>query len=138
MKTSNLLLNNRGELKICDFGLARQYGSPLKPYTHLVVTLWYRAPELLLGARQYSTAIDMWSLGCIMAELLAKEPLFNGKTEFDSTRQDFPKPWDTKRSDLAWIFQAARSQGQFRQTPAPALGDPGLAVWPLLVILSVT
>ncbi|CBI27558.3 unnamed protein product, partial [Vitis vinifera] len=87
--TSNLLLNNRGELKICDFGLARQYGSPLKPYTHLVVTLWYRAPELLLGAKQYSTAIDMWSLGCIMAELLSKEPLFNGKTELDQIDKIF-------------------------------------------------
>ncbi|XWS34607.1 hypothetical protein CRYUN_Cryun21dG0052700 [Craigia yunnanensis] len=89
LKTSNLLLNNKGELKICDFGLARQYGIPLKPYTHLVVTLWYRAPELLLGARQYSTAIDMWSLGCIMAELLSKEPLFNGKTEFDQLDKIF-------------------------------------------------
>ncbi|WOL16123.1 cyclin-dependent kinase G-2-like [Canna indica] len=89
LKTSNLLLNNRGELKICDFGLARQYGSPLKPYTHLVVTLWYRAPELLLGAKEYSTAIDMWSLGCIMAELLAKEPLFSGKTEFDQLDKIF-------------------------------------------------
>ncbi|KAL3644448.1 hypothetical protein CASFOL_009628 [Castilleja foliolosa] len=89
LKTSNLLLNNRGELKICDFGLARQYGSPLKPYTQLVVTLWYRAPELLLGAKQYSTAIDMWSLGCIMAELLSKEPLFNGKTEFDQLDKIF-------------------------------------------------
>ncbi|KAL2547320.1 Protein kinase superfamily protein [Forsythia ovata] len=89
LKTSNLLLNNRGELKICDFGLARQYGSPLKPYTHLVVTLWYRAPELLLGAKQYSTAIDMWSVGCIMAELLSKEPLFNGKTEFDQLDKIF-------------------------------------------------
>ncbi|KAJ7567215.1 hypothetical protein O6H91_02G137200 [Diphasiastrum complanatum] len=83
LKTSNLLLNNRGELKICDFGLARQYGSPLKTYTRMVVTLWYRAPELLLGAKKYSTAIDMWSLGCIMAEFLAKEPLFNGKSEID-------------------------------------------------------
>ncbi|XP_065874297.1 cyclin-dependent kinase G-2 [Euphorbia lathyris] len=89
LKTSNLLLNNRGELKICDFGLARQYGSPLKPYTHLVVTLWYRAPELLLGAKQYSTAIDMWSLGCIMAEMLSKEPLFNGKTEVDQLDKIF-------------------------------------------------
>ncbi|KAJ4972447.1 hypothetical protein NE237_005621 [Protea cynaroides] len=89
LKTSNLLLNNRGELKICDFGLARQYGSPLKPYTHLVVTLWYRAPELLLGSKQYSTAIDMWSLGCIMAELLAKEPLFPGKTEVDQIDKIF-------------------------------------------------
>ncbi|XP_021746542.1 cyclin-dependent kinase G-2-like [Chenopodium quinoa] len=89
LKTSNLLMNNQGELKICDFGLARQYGSPLKPYTHLVVTLWYRSPELLLGAKEYSTAIDMWSLGCIMAELLSKEPLFNGKSEFDQLDKIF-------------------------------------------------
>ena len=47
-------------LKIADFGLAREYGSPLKAYTHEVVTQWYRPPELLLGARTYSTAVDMW------------------------------------------------------------------------------
>ncbi|XP_062025482.1 cyclin-dependent kinase G-2-like [Rosa rugosa] len=80
LKTSNMLLNKEGELKICDLGLSRQYGSPLKPYTSNVVTLLYRAPELLLGQKQYSTAIDMWSVGCIMAELLAKEPLFSPKT----------------------------------------------------------
>lgn len=73
LKTSNILYNGKGELKICDFGLARQYGSPLRPYTHLVVTLWYRAPELLFGQQKYSTAIDMWSVGCIMAELLTGE-----------------------------------------------------------------
>ncbi|KAE8661729.1 Cyclin-dependent kinase G-2 [Hibiscus syriacus] len=83
LKTSNLLLNNQGELKICDFGMARLYGSPLKPYTTKVVTQWYRAPELLLGAKKYSTAVDMWSVGCIMAELLAKEPLFKGTSEID-------------------------------------------------------
>lgn len=89
LKTSNILLNNRGELKICDFGLSRQYGSPLKPYTQLVVTLWYRAPELLLGAKEYSTAIDMWSLGCIMAELLSKKPLFDGKRDIDQLSKIF-------------------------------------------------
>ena len=89
LKTSNLLLNNRGELKICDLGLARQYGDPLKEYTHEVVTLWYRAPELLLGARKYSTPIDMWSLGCIMAEFLAKEPLFPGKSPIDEIDKIF-------------------------------------------------
>ncbi|KAJ0241712.1 Protein kinase domain-containing protein [Hirschfeldia incana] len=66
LKPSNLLLNNSGELKICDFGMARQYGSPIKPYTQLVVTQWYRSPELLLGTKEYSTAVDMWSIGCIM------------------------------------------------------------------------
>ena len=89
LKTSNLLLNNRGEVKICDFGLARQYGDPLKEYTQEVVTLWYRAPELLLGARKYSTPIDMWSLGCIMAEFLAKEPLFPGKSPIDELDRIF-------------------------------------------------
>ncbi|XP_051193947.1 cyclin-dependent kinase G-1 [Lolium perenne] len=89
LKTSNILLNNRGELKICDFGLSRQYGSPLKPYTQLVVTLWYRAPELLLGATEYSTAIDMWSMGCIMAELLTKKPLFDGKRDIDQLSKIF-------------------------------------------------
>ncbi|KAK1294341.1 Cyclin-dependent kinase G-2 [Acorus calamus] len=94
LKTSNLLFNNQGELKICDFGMARQYGSPLKPYTSLVVTLWYRAPELLLVPKEhltaeYSTAVDMWSLGCIMAEMLAKAPLFSGKTEIDQLDKIF-------------------------------------------------
>ncbi|XP_024521557.1 cyclin-dependent kinase G-2 isoform X2 [Selaginella moellendorffii] len=89
LKTSNLLLNNRGDLKICDFGLARQYGSPLKTYTRMVVTLWYRAPELLLGSKKYNAAIDMWSLGCIMAEFLAKEPLFTGKSEIDQLDKIF-------------------------------------------------
>ncbi|GAB2221334.1 hypothetical protein Droror1_Dr00012509 [Drosera rotundifolia] len=89
LKTSNLLLNNSCELKICDFGMARQYGSPLKPYTSLVVTLWYRAPELLLGAKEYSTAVDMWSVGCIMAELLANKPLFEGKDEVDQLDKIF-------------------------------------------------
>ncbi|KAK8937985.1 Cyclin-dependent kinase G-1 [Platanthera guangdongensis] len=89
LKASNILFNNHGEVKICDFGLSRQYGSPLKPYTQLVVTLWYRAPELLLGAKEYSTAIDMWSLGCIMAEFLTKEPLFSGKSELDQLDKIF-------------------------------------------------
>ncbi|XP_011014239.1 PREDICTED: cyclin-dependent kinase 10-like [Populus euphratica] len=89
LKTSNLLLNNQGELKVCDFGMSRQYGSPLKPYTSLVVTLWYRAPELLLGAKKYSTAVDMWSVGCIMAVMLTKEPLFTGKGEIDQLDKIF-------------------------------------------------
>ena len=83
LKTSNLLLNNRGQLKIADFGMARYTANPPPNLTQLVVTLWYRAPELLLGASAYSTEIDIWSLGCIFAELLTKDPLFPGKTEVD-------------------------------------------------------
>ncbi|KAG2829307.1 Cyclin-dependent kinase [Phytophthora cactorum] len=89
LKTSNLLYDARGVLKICDFGLARKYGSPLRTYTQLVVTLWYRSPELLLGAKDYSTAVDMWSVGCIFAEMLLMKPLFAGRGELDQTDQIF-------------------------------------------------
>ncbi|CAI6340481.1 unnamed protein product [Periconia digitata] len=84
LKTSNILLSNRGHLKIADFGMARYIPPPhAPPPTQLVVTLWYRAPELLLGTETYSTEIDMWSLGCIFGELLLKSPLLQGKNEVD-------------------------------------------------------
>lgn len=83
LKTSNLLMNNRGQMKVADFGLARTYGEPLGDMTQLVVTLWYRSPELLLGATEYSTAVDMWSIGCIFGELILKEPLLPGKGQID-------------------------------------------------------
>ncbi|CAK9296827.1 unnamed protein product [Gordionus sp. m RMFG-2023] len=83
IKASNVLVSHGGSLKLGDFGLAREYGSPLKPYTPVVVTLWYRAPELLLGASRYSTHIDTWSVGCLFAELLTLEPAFRGKSEVD-------------------------------------------------------
>lgn len=71
--------------QVCDFGLARLYGgsSPARPYTPTVVTLWYRAPELLLGAKRYGPPIDTWSMGCIMAELLQGRPLFRGEGEVE-------------------------------------------------------
>lgn len=67
LKPQNLLINREGELKIADFGLARAIGIPVRGYTHEVVTLWYRPPDILLGERNYSKAVDMWSAGCIFA-----------------------------------------------------------------------
>ena len=83
MKPQNILLGKNDELKIADFGLARAFAIPLRPYTKEVVTLWYRAPELLLGAADYSTPVDMWSAGCIFAEMVSKKPLFDGEGEID-------------------------------------------------------
>ena len=84
LKTSNILMNNRGEIKIADFGMARFCGDPPpNNLTQLVVTLWYRSPELLLGTTTYDSAIDMWSIGCIFGELFAKNPLLQGKNEVD-------------------------------------------------------
>ena len=70
LKPQNLLINLNGELKLADFGLARAFGIPVRNYTHEVVTLWYRSPDVLLGSRKYSTQVDMWSVGCIFAEML--------------------------------------------------------------------
>lgn len=89
LKTSNLLLNNRGQLKIADFGMARYVGDPAPKLTQLVVTLWYRSPELLLGAKTYDTAVDMWSVGCIFGELIAREPLLQGSNEVDQVTKIF-------------------------------------------------
>ncbi|KAK1433899.1 hypothetical protein QVD17_10817 [Tagetes erecta] len=83
LKPTNLLLNKDGELKICDFGMSRLYASPLKPYTPWIAALWYKAPELLLGMEIYTTAVDMWSIGCLMAEFLSNNPLFEGTTELE-------------------------------------------------------
>jgi len=83
LKPNNLLIDEKGILKIGDFGLAKFYGSPTREMTHQVVTRWYRAPELLFGARIYSTGIDMWAVGCIFSELLRREPLLPGETDLN-------------------------------------------------------
>lgn len=83
LKPQNLLIDNKGTIKIADFGLARAFGIPIRPYTHEVVTLWYRAPEVLLGSQKYSTPVDIWSIACIFAEMITKVPLFHGDSEID-------------------------------------------------------
>ncbi|KAK0545293.1 cyclin-dependent protein kinase [Tilletia horrida] len=82
LKPANILVTSSGRVKIGDLGLARLYSAPLQPlYTgdKVVVTIWYRAPELLLGAKHYTPAIDMWAIGCIWGELLALRPMFKGE-----------------------------------------------------------
>ncbi|GAB65303.1 cdc2-related protein kinase 1 [Plasmodium cynomolgi strain B] len=103
LKTTNLLYSNKGVLKICDFGMARKFGHINNHnITKNVVTLWYRAPELLLGERCYTNKIDIWSVGCIFAEMILKKPLFIGENEIDQIlkilsllglpdREDYPE-----------------------------------------------
>ncbi|KJP89079.1 CMGC/CDK protein kinase [Plasmodium fragile] len=103
LKTTNLLYSNKGVLKICDFGMARKFGHiNNQNITRNVVTLWYRAPELLLGERCYTNKIDIWSVGCIFAEMILKKPLFIGENETDQIlkilsllglpdREDYPE-----------------------------------------------
>lgn len=94
-------MSNRGIVQVADFGLARRLGPRAEQLTPVVVTLWYRAPELLLGTKVYDSSIDMWSVGCILAELLLGRPLLPGKTEIDQ---------------IDWIFKT--------------FGYPDEIVWP--------
>uniref|UniRef100_T1IWT1 Cyclin-dependent kinase 7 n=1 Tax=Strigamia maritima TaxID=126957 RepID=T1IWT1_STRMM len=106
LKPNNLLVDEFGVLKIADFGLAKFFGSPNRVYTHQVVTRWYRAPELLFGARMYGIGVDVWAVGCILAELLLRVPFLPGDSDLDQ---------------LSRIFQA--------------LGTPNEDVWPGLTLL---
>ena len=86
IKGSNILLDNNGQLKIADFGLARFYTKNSKKeldYTNRIITLWYRPPEILLGATAYGPAVDMWSAACVFIELFVRLPIFRGRTEID-------------------------------------------------------
>ncbi|KFD58367.1 hypothetical protein M513_00593 [Trichuris suis] len=87
LKPSNLLISKEGVLKMADFGLARFFGASDQTLTPLVVTRWYRAPELLYGSRYYSAGVDIWALGCIIAELLLRAPLFPGESDLDQLRR---------------------------------------------------
>eukprot|EP00898_Chlorokybus_atmophyticus_P008723 jgi/Chlat1/8852/Chrsp91S08186 len=90
IKGSNLLINNQGVLKLADFGLARPYATDgANPLTNRVITLWYRPPELLLGATKYGPAVDLWSVGCIFAELVLGRPLLPGKNEMEQLNKIF-------------------------------------------------
>lgn len=89
LKPQNLLIDKKGNLKLADFGLARAFGVPVRTYTHEVVTLWYRSPEILLGGKQYSTPVDVWSIGCIFAEMVTRQPLFPGDSEIDQLYRIF-------------------------------------------------
>nr|KAJ0208452.1 hypothetical protein LSAT_V11C500253840 [Lactuca sativa] len=120
LKPSNILVMGDGEeqgvVKIADFGLARIYQAPLKPLfdNGVVVTIWYRSPELLLGGKHYTSAVDMWAVGCIFAELLTLKPLFQGQ-EVKAT----PNPFQLDQLDK--IFKV--------------LGHPTVEKWPTLAHL---
>lgn len=89
LKPQNLLINTKGQLKLADFGLARAFGIPVNTFSNEVVTLWYRAPDVLLGSRTYNTSIDIWSAGCIMSEMYTGKPLFPGTTNEDQLQKIF-------------------------------------------------
>lgn len=134
IKGSNLLIDNNGILKIADFGLASFFDPrQSQPLTSRVVTLWYRPPELLLGATHYGTAVDLWSTGCILAELYAGKPIMPGRTEVEQLHKIFKlcgspseEYWRKSKLPHATIFKPQQPYNRhvaetFKDFPAPAL-----------------
>lgn len=126
LKPQNILIDRAGNAKLADFGLARAFGLPIKTYTHEVVTLWYRAPEILMGTRQYSIPVDIWSVGCIFAEMAQKRPLFMGDSEIDQlfkifrvlgTPNEETFPGVTSLPDFKTTFPSWRPQDLSRLVP---------------------
>ncbi|KAK7696494.1 Cyclin-dependent kinase catalytic subunit [Cerrena zonata] len=134
LKPQNLLIDSNHNLKLADFGLARAFGIPMRTYTHEVVTLWYRAPEVLLGSRHYSTAIDMWSVGCIFAEMVRRgHPLFPGDSEIDQIFKIFKILGTPNEDTWPGVRQLPDYKPTFPQWAAqelahqvPGLDDDGL------------
>ncbi|KAF3444327.1 hypothetical protein FNV43_RR14017 [Rhamnella rubrinervis] len=133
LKPQNLLLDkDRGILKIADLGLGRAFTVPLKSYTHEIVTLWYRAPEVLLGSTHYSTGVDMWSVGCIFAEMVRRQALFPGDSEFQQLLHIFrllgtptEKQWPGVTSLRDWhVYPQWEPQNLARAVPS--LGPEGI------------
>ncbi|XP_074330458.1 mitogen-activated protein kinase homolog NTF6-like [Apium graveolens] len=118
LKPSNLLLNSNCDLKICDFGLARTT-SETDFMTEYVVTRWYRAPELLLNCSEYTAAIDIWSVGCILMEIIKREPLFPGKDYVQQLRLITELLGSPEDSDLGFLRSdnARRYVKQLRHIP---------------------
>ncbi|KAG4304899.1 hypothetical protein PORY_001574 [Pneumocystis oryctolagi] len=146
LKTSNLLMTNRGMIKIADFGLSRYYGDPTSPLTQLIVTLWYRSPEILLGTQEYGTAVDMWSIGCIFAELLTREPLIRGKGDIDQllkifelvgvpTEETWPGFMDLPNSKSINFPKKKNIEGSCLRTKFPFLTNMGVDLLTKLLTL---
>ncbi|CAD7960561.1 unnamed protein product [Amoebophrya sp. A120] len=119
LKPSNLLVNKNCDLKICDFGLARGMSEDEDDpgLTDYVVTRWYRAPEVVLAASAYSEKIDVWSVGCILYEILARKPLFTGKDHLDQIRKIIEKVGTPGDNDLKWIPEKGPSRKFLAKCP---------------------
>ena len=106
LKPGNLLVNKACGLKICDFGLSRGFinnNNMNLVLTEYVVTRWYRAPDVILNASDYTTAIDIWSVGCIFAEMMGRQPLLQGKDYLDQIRRTVTFLGNPSNEDLEFI-----------------------------------
>lgn len=128
LKPQNLLINLEGELKLGDFGLARAFGIPVRSYTNEVVTLWYRSPDVLLGSKKYSTSVDIWSVGCIFAEMVNGTPLFPGTNDEDQLIKVYQVLGSPSEETWKGMKDLPGYRADLSEFPAKSLKDivPGL------------
>mmetsp|Transcript_121092 Transcript_121092/g.337954 ORF Transcript_121092/g.337954 Transcript_121092/m.337954 type:complete len:380 (+) Transcript_121092:219-1358(+) len=131
LKPSNILVNKNCDLKICDFGLARGFGNGEDDptLTDYVVTRWYRAPEVVLLASEYTKSIDVWSVGCILCELIGRKPIFTGKDHLDQIRKIFQVIGTPTEEDLGWLPVKSPARAFIRKA-APCVKQPWETVYP--------
>jgi serine/threonine protein kinase len=122
LKASNLLINKRGELKIADWGLARSYSADTKRLSPKVITLWYRPPELLLGSTDYTDKVDLWSCGCIIAEMFIRNGFLQGQEEVQQLQLIFKTFGHPTKEDWPDIDKKCRLWSKYKPDPS--------AVWP--------
>jgi len=122
IKPQNILLSKDLQVKLADFGLARIHGIPCKKYSHEAVTLWYRPPDVILGSVMYAFTVDVWSVGCIFAELALGAPLFNGKSDTDQLRKIFHQLGQPDQISWPsmWIYPRSKELLEHSLNPARA------------------
>jgi len=118
LKPQNLLIDGKMRLKLADFGLSRAFTLPVPKYTHEVVTVWYRPPEILLGAVHYSVPVDMWGVGCIIGEMATGHPLFAGDSEIDTAFKIFMKLGTPTEEMWAGVTDLPDFKSTFPKWPA--------------------
>lgn len=123
LKPQNVLVDRSLRLKIADFGLARIFSVPMKTYTHDVVTLWYRAPEILLGSQMYGPHVDMWSAGCIIAEMISGVPTFPGDSEVGTIMRIFKTCGTPSESSWPGVSELTYFKSAFPSWPSTNLAD---------------
>merc|ERR1712056_3526 len=131
LKPSNILVNKNCDLKICDFGLARGFGADQDDptLTDYVVTRWYRAPEVVLLASEYTKSIDVWSVGCILCELIGRKPIFCGKDHLDQIKKILMVIGTPTEADLEWLPPKGPARAFIRKIP-PSVKQEWKSIYP--------